>query len=275
MAKISSTKRSGANNVQVSAARRLWKPNQILEYRPSSMAEIFGNQDLKAFLEARLSQPFQGFPLMVEGPDGVGKSTTLNTYVRLLLCDGELPPGSPVCGNCYSCRAMKVDPSVHLNSLYRFWRLDGATTNQEEINEWKSEFVTEGRRRIVQIDNIQDLSKRKMEHSLLIPLAEAKNTIWLASTTDRYASDRMIRRRFLYRMVPQFDELEKKKFLRSLLAKFGVALVGIEPIKLLIQHGPPPATYVKLMATAVMSNRGRLTEAVVRSFAKSHGFPIP
>lgn len=274
MAKKSSNN-SAVASVPTTATQRSWTPKEILEYRPESLNEVFEHQELKAFLQQRLSQPFQAFPLMVEGPDGEGIARVFNTYLRSLLCDSQLPPGSPVCGKCYSCRWFADEQSTYRLNPFRFWKIDGATETAEDLKSWKTKFQQQGGRCIVQIDNMHHLSKRKMEHLLLIPLAEAKDTVWLASTINRYASDRMIRRRFLYRMAPQFTNRQKFEWLIRLCSKFDVKFDKEETARILVEQGPPPSAYPKLLATAAESPSRKLTTKIVKAEMMRKPKPVP
>ncbi|AWO88409.2 MULTISPECIES: hypothetical protein [Bradyrhizobium] len=81
------------------SVRRECQPSQD---GPTFFEHVIGHQVAVDGLRRRLRQPESGTPIILCGPEGVGKRTLGRLYAKGLLC--EVATGEPPCGKCESCR---------------------------------------------------------------------------------------------------------------------------------------------------------------------------
>lgn len=77
-------------------------PQLLLQKLPTCFAEIVGHRVAVDGLRRRLRDLENGTPIILCGPEGVGKRTLARLYAKGLMCEGfgsELP-----CGSCSSCK---------------------------------------------------------------------------------------------------------------------------------------------------------------------------
>ena len=90
-----------------------WRPTpgQIRRYRPRSLAEVVGNEELKAWIVASLDSEIlgQSTSVKVEGLPLTGKSTLIELYLRTLLCPSRDLAEIAPCRNseCKACRGYR------------------------------------------------------------------------------------------------------------------------------------------------------------------------
>ena len=70
---------------------------------PHAFAQIIGHQTAVASLQNRFSSKAHSTPVILYGPEGVGKRTVARVYARALLCEGELQEGAAPCDRCKAC----------------------------------------------------------------------------------------------------------------------------------------------------------------------------
>ena len=70
---------------------------------PHAFAQIIGHQTAVASLQNRFSSKAHSTPVILYGPEGVGKRTLARVYARALLCEGELQEGAAPCDRCKAC----------------------------------------------------------------------------------------------------------------------------------------------------------------------------
>ena len=91
-----------------------------LSRKPGSFADVIGHQLAVKGLCERLHGPEDSTPLILYGPEGVGKKTLGRIYAKGLLCEG-MPNGSaPPCGCCGPCRQFET------GSLFDFIEFDAS-----------------------------------------------------------------------------------------------------------------------------------------------------
>jgi DNA polymerase III, delta subunit len=71
---------------------------------PPAFADIVGHKSAVESLRNRFNSHAHSTPVIVFGPDGVGKRTLARVYARALLCEGKLEEGSAPCGRCEACK---------------------------------------------------------------------------------------------------------------------------------------------------------------------------
>ena len=80
----------------------LSKPTALTD--PPAFADIVGHQSAVESLRNRFKSQAHSTPVILCGPDGVGKRTLARVYARALLCEGGLEEGSTPCGRCEACK---------------------------------------------------------------------------------------------------------------------------------------------------------------------------
>ncbi|WP_426421781.1 hypothetical protein [Bradyrhizobium genosp. A] len=73
---------------------------------PTSFEQVIGHQVAVDGLRRRLRHPENGTPIILCGPEGVGKRTLGRLYAKGLLCEDTT--GEPPCGTCESCIEFEV-----------------------------------------------------------------------------------------------------------------------------------------------------------------------
>lgn len=87
-----------------------WRPTpgQIRRYRPRSLAEVVGNEEMKAWIAGSLGSEIKGrtASLKVEGPPLTGKTMMTELYLRTLLCPSRDAASVAPCyrEDCETCR---------------------------------------------------------------------------------------------------------------------------------------------------------------------------
>jgi len=74
--------------------------------RPSTFAEVVGQEHVKEILAAALTRGRTGHAYLFSGPRGVGKTTTARLLAMALNCEAEDLATRP-CGTCESCTAIR------------------------------------------------------------------------------------------------------------------------------------------------------------------------
>lgn len=93
--------------------------------RPSTFAEVVGQEHVKEVLEAALRTGRTGHAYLFSGPRGVGKTTTARLLAMALNCEAGEPSERP-CGRCESCLAIRTGRHPDVTEL------DAASNNSVE-----------------------------------------------------------------------------------------------------------------------------------------------
>ncbi len=149
--------------------------------RPTHWDAIVGQdrviQTLSSILRYGRFAP-RGF--IMEGPHGVGKTTTARVLARALMCIGDNPLG---CGTCASCLVFDEHPDQHPD----FKEVDAASypsvTHARTIMEEAQEMPSVGKLRVVLIDEAHRMSREAWD-VYLKPLEQTSvPAVFLFSTT--------------------------------------------------------------------------------------------
>ena len=150
------------------------------KYRPSTFAEIVGQDHVTKTLTNAIASDRVHHAYLFCGARGVGKTTAARALSRSLNC--EQGPTSTPCGECTSCVEISGGRSPDLIEI------DGASNNSvEDIRELRESVrygATHGRRKIYLIDEVHMLSKGAF-NALLKTLEEPPpHIVFIFATTE-------------------------------------------------------------------------------------------
>ena len=94
---------------------------------PHAFAQIIGHQTAVASLQNWFSSKAHSTPVILYGPEGVGKRTVARVYARALLCEGELQEGAAPCDRCKACE--------YFDSSFGLIEFDAAAVTDSEVRE--------------------------------------------------------------------------------------------------------------------------------------------
>jgi DNA polymerase III subunit gamma/tau len=164
-------------------------PYRVLarKYRPTTFAELIGQEALVRTLRNAFAQGRVPHAFLLTGVRGVGKTTTARIIARALNCVGPDGAGGPTvdpCGVCPECRAILADRHPDVVEL------DAASNNSvddvRELRETLRYRPAQGRFKVLILDEVHMLSNQAF-NALLKTLEEppAQVTFMLATTELR------------------------------------------------------------------------------------------
>ncbi|TCZ62930.1 DNA polymerase III subunit gamma/tau [Roseicella aquatilis] len=184
-------------------------PYRVLarKYRPTSFAELIGQDALVRTLRNAFAQNRVAHAFMLTGVRGVGKTTTARIIARALNCvgpDGQGGPTPDPCGVCPECRAILADRHPDVQEL------DAASNNGiDDVRELRERLryrPAQGRFKVIILDEVHMLSTAAF-NALLKTLEEppAQVKFMLATTELRKVPATILSRcqTFHLKRVPQ------------------------------------------------------------------------
>ncbi|UGA43015.1 hypothetical protein HU230_0032785 [Bradyrhizobium quebecense] len=83
-------------------------PRPVSKLQPQSFVDVIGHQVAVQGLQQRISSDRHSTPLVLCGPEGVGKRTLGRIYANRLLCEGALNVSGSPCGKCPTCKEFET-----------------------------------------------------------------------------------------------------------------------------------------------------------------------
>ncbi|MGD9729046.1 MAG: hypothetical protein AB7V39_22060, partial [Nitrospiraceae bacterium] len=156
-------------------------PHDLPQYRkPQSFADVIGHYVVVEGLRRRL-QRNESTPLILFGPEGVGKRTLGRLYAKGLLCDGDRARNSVPCGHCEPCQRFEA------GEVLDYIEFDAAAPHAADYvrqNLLKNlQYASFSRHRVVLIAN-PDKSRALVDMCLKTLEAQSELTRFIFTVTD-------------------------------------------------------------------------------------------
>jgi len=152
------------------------------KYRPKLFEDVVGQSDEVELLKMMVTDSWEPFAILFEGPFGTGKTTLARLLSRALLCQ-ERTNYEP-CGICVSCSAFNNDNNLGYTEVDA--ASQGLVDNIRHLKDLLSYQVSGTRLRILCLDESHMLSTAA-QNALLQTLEEgATNTLFMFCTTEAH-----------------------------------------------------------------------------------------
>lgn len=149
-------------------------------YRPRTLSDVVGQPAAVETLQRMLKAEAVPGAILFTGPGGVGKTSLARIVAAATNCQNR--DGAEPCGECSSCR--RIEGGEHELVLQLNAGSDGGIDTIRATVAQCHQFVPEGQRRIIVLDEAHGLTPSAVA-ALLLPLEEPpERTTWILCTTD-------------------------------------------------------------------------------------------
>lgn len=227
------------------------------QFPPQSLHDIIGHDVAVRQIVRRFEKGDHGTPVLIYGPEGVGKAALARMYAKALFCVGGRFDLSRCCDECESCRSFETQPPFGLIDF------DAAKEIKRPIEvfaEKLQNLATIGRRVLI-VRNVQRapaqlvdvlLKRMESEDDKETSLREANvGTTFILLAEDLAGVRAAGQSRCMVQRLKPLDDRNARRFARTVLRSMDVALER-EPFEALLAgcNGLP-----SLLATACRSIR--------------------
>ena len=253
----------------------------IERWTPGGLHEICGCSSITRLLAAYARSPSGTPNLLITGPRGSGKTSTVNAFLQTLICPFAAGDPPRRCGQCKDC--LTFDTRYHdwgFWSLFRprvldhgkealnFRPIDCRSTNEREIREtieWCREFASTSQC-VVYLDEVDYLKRNQLDGLLLKPLEEL-DVLWIATCETRSNLAPMFVRRFTLRKTttsPSIQELTL--FLADRCRDFAIDC-DETTLQMLAQRSRCSVSEcIRVLALSASGESRRLTREIIQGF---------
>lgn len=148
-----------------------------LKYRPRTFADLVGQRAVHMFLERMVDQHKVPPAILMDGPRGVGKTTSARILAASLNCEGSPVP----CGHCVSCKAVYDGTSMDVIEI------DAASNGLvEDIRRLREQVLYDvgGNYRVILLDEAHACSTAAFQAMLKVFEEPPLNTVFVLLTTE-------------------------------------------------------------------------------------------
>jgi DNA polymerase III delta prime subunit len=209
---------SSANEQGIGTSAASVRAQPLPLHKPRWLADIVGQQVAADGLRRRLDEQQHNTPVIVCGPEGVGKRTLARIFAKGLLCEGALNGLSPPCGNCQSCKQFETGSLLDLVEFDA--NAPHAADYVQETLLKNLRYASFARRRPIIISN-PDKAPRVVDICLKTLEAHSDVNSFIFTVTDLKAMSATGQSRCeIYRLAPLTDE-ESRQLGKRLLESSG------------------------------------------------------
>lgn len=221
------------------------------QYTPGSFPDVIGHQVAVEGLRGRLQERENSTPIILCGPEGVGRKTLGRLYAKGLLCEGASDVSAPPCGHCESCKQFGT------GSLFDFIEFDASAPYAPGYVQKKLlkaiRYASFARHRPVIIAN-PDKAPRLVDMCLKTLEAHSEITRFVFTVTDLKAMSATGQSRCdVYRLAPLTHE-DAKHLGKRFLERSGLSCDERTTDLVISQAGGLPRRLLELCNSVSSSN---------------------
>lgn len=193
------------------------------KYRPTTLEEIYGHKSIIEGLQKKITTGSIPHAIFISGLTGTGKTTLAYIIAKALNCDNPDDKRMP-CNSCPQCEDVNNEFFTlgvkMLNASY----LD--TDTMRELNDFCDTNSLTSNKKIIIIDELQELHSNKKAQKVLLSLLETmrKNVHFILLAMDESKVDRAIKNRCATYNLKSVDSGDIGEYLAYICNKEGIKI---------------------------------------------------